>query len=374
MGFARCSFTCLISSSRSQWSILFCLTLHISNIHTKNKGIAQNLILTLRAIMISQEVDLVAGDFNGTDWRCRSRDSVSTIEVFADCALHTPPGHPPLWWPVSIPNVKVIYPAPDIHEHFTIHKWLQKTAYIFTHNFNNLEHIATNCMINTMHTDANTAQFWARRAPSVDALHICVHTSHVAQVSSVCLHFHPWSSTCALVLECCLLLCVSLLRPQVLLPPLPESCHGAWREFHGRSPVQPQLREHCQPGLCHTRHRVWAQGHGARRHQWAEPRDLQRYLLPERPRRHGFLPQRSWRRRQWACRIPCSCGRWNRAICWGEKQQWSIFLWHPKLEKCSESVSFSHSTQKNDQSNWGGLLKKGSLRSVKALMHRLGQC
>ena len=28
--------------------------------------------------------------------------------------------------------------------------------------------------------------------------------SHVAQVSSVCLHFHPWSSACALVLECSL--------------------------------------------------------------------------------------------------------------------------------------------------------------------------
>ena len=38
--------------------------------------------------------------------------------------------------------------------------------------------------------------------------------------------------------------------------------------------------------------------------------------------------------------------------------------------KCSESVSFSYSTQKNDQSNWGGLFTKGSPRSVKALTHR----
>ena len=30
--------------------------------------------------MISQEVDLVAGDFNGTAWGCRSRDNLSTIE------------------------------------------------------------------------------------------------------------------------------------------------------------------------------------------------------------------------------------------------------------------------------------------------------
>ena len=39
-------------------------------------------------------------------------------------------------------SVKGMYPAPDIHEHFTIHKWLRQTAYIFTHNLNNLEHIA----------------------------------------------------------------------------------------------------------------------------------------------------------------------------------------------------------------------------------------
>ena len=55
--------------------------------------------------------------------------------------------------------VKGMYPAPDIHEHFTIHKWLRQTAYIFTHNFNNLEHIANNGTDTTMHTDVYNAQF-----------------------------------------------------------------------------------------------------------------------------------------------------------------------------------------------------------------------
>ena len=55
--------------------------------------------------------------------------------------------------------VKGMYPAPDIHEHFTIHKWLRQAAYIFTHNFNNLEHIANNCMNTTKHTDVYNAQF-----------------------------------------------------------------------------------------------------------------------------------------------------------------------------------------------------------------------
>ena len=81
------------------------LSLHISNIYAKKKGIAKKLILTLRAIKISQEVVLVAGDFNGTAWRRRSRDNLSTIdEAFADCALPTPPGPKPLWGLGSIPN------------------------------------------------------------------------------------------------------------------------------------------------------------------------------------------------------------------------------------------------------------------------------
>ena len=81
------------------------MSLHISNIHAKKKGIAKKLILTLRAIMISQEVDLVAGDFNGTAWRCSNRDNLSTIdEAFTDYALPTPPGPAPLWGPGSIPN------------------------------------------------------------------------------------------------------------------------------------------------------------------------------------------------------------------------------------------------------------------------------
>ena len=64
------------------------LSPHISNIYAKKKGIAKKLILTLRAIMISQEVEFAAGDFNGTAWRCRSRDNFSTIdEVLMDSIL-----------------------------------------------------------------------------------------------------------------------------------------------------------------------------------------------------------------------------------------------------------------------------------------------
>ena len=55
------------------------LSLHISNICAQKNGIAKKFIFTLRAIMISQEVDLVAGDFNGTAWRHRGKDNLSTV-------------------------------------------------------------------------------------------------------------------------------------------------------------------------------------------------------------------------------------------------------------------------------------------------------
>ena len=94
---SRASFRRAAVSGQKLFTVL---SLHISNIHAKKKGIAKKLIQTLRAIMISQEVDLVPGDFNGTAWRCRSRDNLSTIdEAFSDCALPTPSGPTPLWGP-----------------------------------------------------------------------------------------------------------------------------------------------------------------------------------------------------------------------------------------------------------------------------------
>ena len=91
---ARASFRRSPVSGQKYFTVL---SLHISNIHAKKKGIAKKLILTLRAIVISQ-VDLVAGDLNGTAWRYRSKDNLSTIdEAFADSALPTPPGRTPLW-------------------------------------------------------------------------------------------------------------------------------------------------------------------------------------------------------------------------------------------------------------------------------------
>ena len=94
-------FVDLLSAARKLLQFCF-YVLPIST--PKKRGNAKKLILTIRAIMICQHVDLVAGDFNGTAWRCSNRNNISTIdEVFADCALPTP-GPSPLWRPWSIPN------------------------------------------------------------------------------------------------------------------------------------------------------------------------------------------------------------------------------------------------------------------------------
>ena len=61
--------------------------LYISATSIPKRKAFQKLILTLRTIMISQEVGLVAGDFNGTTWRHRGKDNLSR-----DSVLPTPPG------------------------------------------------------------------------------------------------------------------------------------------------------------------------------------------------------------------------------------------------------------------------------------------
>ena len=55
-------------------------------------------------------------------------------------------------------HVKGMYPAPDIRTFYDT-QWLRQTAYILTHNMNNLEHIANNCTDTTKHTDVYIAQF-----------------------------------------------------------------------------------------------------------------------------------------------------------------------------------------------------------------------
>ena len=56
--------------------------------------------------MLDENVDLVAGEFNGAAWRCSNRNNISNNEeAFADCALPTALGSTPLWGAGSIPGI-----------------------------------------------------------------------------------------------------------------------------------------------------------------------------------------------------------------------------------------------------------------------------
>ena len=91
MGLTSFFFTCLISSITSERAEVLCSVLFSWQQRLRKKEeIAKKFILFLRAIMISQKVDLVANDFKGIAWRYLSKDNFSTIdEAFTDCALHT---------------------------------------------------------------------------------------------------------------------------------------------------------------------------------------------------------------------------------------------------------------------------------------------
>ena len=81
------------------------MSLHISNIYAKKRGIGGKLILTIRAVMFDEKVDLVASDFSGDAWRRENSNNVCIIEeAFADCALTMPPGPTPLWGAGAVPS------------------------------------------------------------------------------------------------------------------------------------------------------------------------------------------------------------------------------------------------------------------------------
>ena len=77
------------------------------------------LLLTIRAVMLEEHVDLVAGDVNGAAWRrpCgNGRQPISIIEeAFADTDLPMPPGPPPLWDLGAVPGEWRMYAGFSSH-------------------------------------------------------------------------------------------------------------------------------------------------------------------------------------------------------------------------------------------------------------------
>ena len=73
------------------------MSLHINNNHARTRGIGKKLLLTIRAMMLDEQVDLVAGEFNGAAWRrTTTANNISIVEeAFADCGG---PGAVPGTW------------------------------------------------------------------------------------------------------------------------------------------------------------------------------------------------------------------------------------------------------------------------------------
>ena len=51
-----------------------------NNSNAKKRGIGKKLVLTIRAVVLDEKVDLVAGDFNGAAWRRDNSNGISIIE------------------------------------------------------------------------------------------------------------------------------------------------------------------------------------------------------------------------------------------------------------------------------------------------------
>ena len=79
------------------------MSLHINNNYAKKRGIGKKLLLTIRAVMLEEHVDLVTGDFKGAAWRQSNSNNpqpTSIIEeAFADTDFPMPPCPTPLCGP-----------------------------------------------------------------------------------------------------------------------------------------------------------------------------------------------------------------------------------------------------------------------------------
>ena len=106
MGGTRCHIKSIFSPAATQWHIVLAMSLHTNNNYAKKRGIGKKLLLTFRAVMLEEHVDLVAGDFKGAAWRrhCSNGNLSILEEAFADSDLPMPPGPTPLWCRGAVPG------------------------------------------------------------------------------------------------------------------------------------------------------------------------------------------------------------------------------------------------------------------------------
>ena len=265
-------------------------------------------------------------------------------------------------------TVKGMYPAPHIHEHLATANCVHLHA----------QHEQPGAHCEQWHGDHKAhwrVQCAVLSTPRTVCWCTCVHTSHLWLKVSPCVSFHIIHA-CALV--SCLLSGlsspVSLLLHPVPLPALPDVQLGAWWDLHWRSPVQLQLGEHGHSGLCHTPSQVMSP------RRWSSQTPMSWTSRP---------PAISTSRTPWTTRLPSPTFLTSTTMSLRNSLQlWSIeqgnlLRWEATMINfpvTSETwkvlrVSFLWSPNPKEWSvKLGGLFKQESLRSVKALTHRLGQC
>ena len=82
------------------------ISLHINEKNSRKRGFGKKLLLAIRAVMLDEHIDLVAGDFDGAAWRRQtSSGNLSFIEeAFADSDSPMPPSPTPLWGQGAVPG------------------------------------------------------------------------------------------------------------------------------------------------------------------------------------------------------------------------------------------------------------------------------
>ena len=131
---SRASFRRLPFSGQKFFTVI---SLRINNSFAKKRGIGKKLLLTTRAVMLDENVDSVAGDFNGDAWRRTTSASTLSIieEPFVDCDLLLPPGSTPLWGPGAVPgtwsDVCGFLEPPESDRHWKVR---QHGAFPFPHD------------------------------------------------------------------------------------------------------------------------------------------------------------------------------------------------------------------------------------------------
>ena len=92
---------------RNGKSVFTMMSLHINNHFAQNRGIGKKLLLTVRAVMLQEHVDMVAGDFNGAAWRRQPGSDPRPIsiieEAFVNSSLPEPLVPTPLWGLGGVP-------------------------------------------------------------------------------------------------------------------------------------------------------------------------------------------------------------------------------------------------------------------------------